>query len=113
MKHIFVRIQEGAEGEKKTLSCILLSGNDAQRFHDDPANFLGDYNNATVLNSWKVPGYLRNVTASDSVREAFDALLALNALSDFPQISDLFATIFEAGYQLASKEQPDDTKIPS
>lgn len=105
MKHVFIRIEEGSEGEEKALSCLLLSGDHAQEFIENPTKFLEEYNNAKLLGSWVVPEDLQNATASDSVREAFDALLALNDLSDFPVVSDLFATIFEAGYQLANNKE--------
>lgn len=105
MKHVFIRIEEGSGGEDRALSCLLLSGVRAQEFIENPTKFLEEYNNAKILDSFVVPENFKNATTTGSMGEPFNALLALNDLSDFPVVSDLFATIFEAGYQLANNKE--------
>jgi hypothetical protein len=97
-KYVFIRVEEG---EEKRRSCQLLSGDSAMEFLKNPTTYLDAYDDGTLLDSWVVPDDLENATASGCVRDVFNALLALDILSDFPAVSDLFATIFEAGYQLA------------
>lgn len=105
MKHVFIRIEEDSEGEDKAPSCLLLNGDRAQEFIENPTKFLKEYNNAKLLDSFVVPENFKNATTTGSMDEPFNALLALNDLSDFPVVSDLFATIFEAGYQLANNKE--------
>lgn len=105
MKHVFIRIEEGSEGEEKALSCLLLSGDRAQKFIENPTKLPKEYNDAKLLGSWVVPEDLQNATASDPIGAVFEALLALNDLNDLPVVSDLFATIFEAGYQFAHNKE--------
>jgi len=106
MKHVFVRIEEGRDTECKSISCLLLSGDRAQKFLDDPSELIKDYSaGACIIDNWVVPDDLENITTSDSIREVFYAFLALNVLGDFPMVSDLFATIFEAGYRLAESKR--------
>ena len=105
MKHVFIRIVEGEKEEEKVQTCQLLSGKSAQEFLSNPAKYLKEYNNAVLLDCWVVPDDLENATASNSICDAFDALLALDVLSEFPVVSDLYATIFEAGYRLAASKK--------
>ncbi len=105
MGHVFIRIVEGEKEEEKVQTCQLLSGESAQAFLSSPAKYLREFNNAVLLDSWTVPEDLENATASNSVCEAFEALLALDVLSEFPVVSDLYATIFEAGYRLAASKK--------
>jgi hypothetical protein len=106
MKHVFVRIEEGGNVEQRSPSCLLLSGDSAKTFTENPDRFIQDYgNDARILESWVVPADLENAAASDPLKHVFDALLALDTLGEFPAVSDLFATIFEAGYQLALKKK--------
>lgn len=99
--YVFIRIKEGSSEEAECLTCELLSGDRASEFIENPTKFLKGENNAMLLDHWIVPAVLANATASGDIYEEFEALLALNAITDSPVISDLFATIFESGYQLA------------
>lgn len=101
MKHVFIRVEEG---ENKVFSCLLLSGERAQEFLANPATFFKGHDDVKILDSWVVPEDLENVATSNPIGYAFDSLLTLNDLSDFPVVSDLYATIFEAGYKLAASK---------
>lgn len=102
MKHVFVRLQE--EGIE-TNTCLLLSGDRAEEFINDQEGFVEDFSpDATLLDSWEVPEELKDIVVGNEVSDAFEALLELNLLNDTPIVSDIFATIFEAGYRLAKKE---------
>lgn len=101
MKHVFVRIEEGKD---KVFSCLLLSGERAQEFLANPATFFKGLDAPKILDCWVVPEELENVNTNDPIGDAFNALLALDALSDFPAVSDLYATIFEAGFRLAASK---------
>lgn len=102
MTHVFVRIEEG---EDRVFSCLLLSGERAQEFLASPDTFFKGCDRTEILDSWVVPKDLENIATSNPIHDAFDALLALDALSDYPVVSDLYATIFEAGYRFAANKK--------
>lgn len=49
---------------------------------------------------WEIPADMRNAAGGEGdVRQALEALIALDALAETPVVSDLIATIFHAGIE--------------
>ncbi len=91
-KYAFVRFLEtGVTGQ----CAMLVSGDPAA----DPEAFIQWHNpgNVTVTAWFGVPESWANEAGPDTLNDAFEALVALDALGDTPAVSDLLATIFVAG----------------
>ena len=61
-----------------------------------------------VVSWFQVPENWENGVAGDAeepLNDAIDALLGLEALAGKPVVSDLLATIFDAGYRLAERKK--------
>lgn len=101
MKIVFVRYTVEHDGH--TSSCIqLLSGKEAAS-QEAALRYLDDGDPVIITDWFEVPETWENAVASDPISAAFEALLGLDSLGSTPVVSDLLATIFEAGYRLGAK----------
>lgn len=103
MPSVFVRYSEqGLNGA----FCILLHGVRAKRFLKNPEKYIErEFDAATLIDFWEVPRPLENVVVSGDVRHVFASIVALDTIAETPVVSDLLATIFEAGYQMGVKSK--------
>lgn len=102
-KHAFVRFTEKQDDGSYLTSVLLASGEAAE----DPDEFISWHlggRDGEVIDWFQVPDEWPNAVASGDIKEAFEAILNLDALAEVPKVSDMLATIFEAGYQLAMKK---------
>lgn len=100
MGYSFVRFTEdhGAEYGGR-ITCVSLTRGEAA---ESPEKFIALHNagcKVEVINWFEVPEDWKNAVSDGSMNDAFEALLGLDALSDTPLVSDLFATLFEAGFR--------------
>lgn len=103
MKYAIVRFLEDVGDDDVNICFLLVSGEEAE----SQETFIEWHNEGvleTVVLDWfEVPENWVNVVTHDSVNDVFEALLGLDALSDTPQVSDLFTTIFAAGFACGKK----------
>jgi len=109
MKHVFVRFKAKLGEDEEKTNCIIFSGKSAQNFLDNPEGFIKDWNGGSpeevsLFDSWEFPENLPE-NAGKKMLDIFETLLGLNVLADDCVVSDLFTTIFEAGYQLCEKNK--------
>lgn len=97
MKIIIVRWRE--EGNTY---CSLLSGSQCK---GGRKAWEAAMPGCAVLLWWVVPRELSNACASGNLNDAFKALINLDVLAETPMVSDLLATIFEAGFQAGRKNR--------
>lgn len=102
-KYAFVRCTEKQE-DGSHLSCIVLARGEAAENHEKFISWHLGGVDGEITDWYPVPSEWQNAVASGDVREAFDAVVGLDDLSEEPRVSDMLATIFEAGYQLAMKK---------
>jgi hypothetical protein len=101
MKIVFVRYTVVRDDQSST--CIqLLSGDEAES-QEAALSYLNDGDPIVITDWFEVPKEWKNAVASDPISDAFEALIGLDALGQTPVVSDLLATIFEAGYRLGAK----------
>ncbi len=84
---------------------FLLFEGEADKFLADPDEYAVQYLEASLVDYWVVPDKLENIVAGGgNMREVLDIVLSIDAISDdAPHVSDMIATIFEAGYQLGRR----------
>lgn len=103
MPSVFVRYREQA---LDLTTCILLHGDRAKQCLDDPQKYVQqEFDGGVLVDFWEVPTYLENATASGDIGQVFDALIALDVIAATPAVSDLLATVFEAGYRLGAEHK--------
>ena len=94
-KYVFLRVAEDS-----LVTTVLLHGDAAQECAQDPAKYAQTRQDGRLAGYWVVPDDIDNAVGADSTHQLFEALLRLGPGLDTHLISDLFATLFEAGYQL-------------
>lgn len=106
MKYAFVRFTED-HGESRSGVCVnLVSGEPAE----SPEAFIQWHAQGfrvNILDWFEVPECWDNAVAGGNVNDTLTAILALDALGETPVVSDLLATIFGVGYELAQKKERD------
>jgi hypothetical protein len=107
MKYAFVRYLENHREEFGVGTCANLVSGVAAESPEAFIKWHGAGVPAKILCWFEVPESWENSVSSGNMNEAFEAILALDALSETPVVSDLLATIFDEGYRLAQKKERD------
>lgn len=101
MKIVFVRYTSEHEG-KSTSGIQIISGDMAED-RDSCLRFLNKDGTAVITDWFEVTPEWKNVVGNEDLFNAFSELLDIELLEEKPVISELLATIFEAGYRLGAK----------
>lgn len=109
MKCVFVRYTEERPPEQGgRLTCVVLAKGEAAESRETFTKTHGDGVPITIMTWFEVPPQWKNaVTDGAPLNDAFSAVLGLDVLSDSPVVSDLLATIFEAGFKAGRRHDAD------
>ena len=102
MKFVFVRFEEKGGGAGPY--AMLVSDEAAE----SPEAFIQWHNagvEVTIHNWFEVPENWGSVVDDELMNVVLEALVALDAIGAGPHVSDLLATIFEAGFQECIRSQ--------
>ncbi|MFH2062779.1 MAG: hypothetical protein ABIJ46_01335 [bacterium] len=101
MTCVFVRLEEGEPGERKT-TCLLVSGVGATILLRNPEVFAQKHGNrCQTIGSWVVPDTFTSTTDRSCLKGVLRILLAMDEINATPIVAKLLAAIFEAGVQHA------------